>query len=191
MMMPIRIESQISLALTPKSMIDFERHFKRLQDALEVKNALEKNCVDMIDEGLWWNVMYQLNQASIEAADELQAETGKPYPKDSRVMVAAKSVEELQILTGDSYDTLFRDPAGNPIARKNQKYSEAPPMRLLSMALNLCYWLGYHDADKGHELHKEGGIGAWDRIEMAYKDGYAANSKPSSGQASVKTAGTF
>jgi hypothetical protein len=71
-------------------MIDFESHFKRLQDALEVKNALEKNCVDMIDEGLWWNVMYQLDQASIEAADELQAETGKPYPKDSRVMVAAK-----------------------------------------------------------------------------------------------------
>ena len=64
-------------------MIDFERHFKRLQDTLGVKNALGKNCVDVIDEGLWWNVMYELNQASIEAADELQGETGRPYPKDS------------------------------------------------------------------------------------------------------------
>lgn len=152
-------------------MIDFERHFKRLQDALEVKNALEKNCADVIDEGLWWNVIYQLNHASSEAADELQAETGRPYPKDSGVTVPVKTIEELNIMTGESYDVLFQDPLGKPIARKNQKYSEATPTRLLSMALNLCYWLGYHDADNSHELHKvkEGGIGAWDRINKAYK----------------------
>jgi hypothetical protein len=172
-------------------MIDFERHFKRLQDALGVKNALGKNCVDVIDEGLWWNVMYQLNQASIEAADELQGETGRHYPKDSGVIVPVKSVEELQIMTGESYDVLFQDHEGKPIARKNQKYSEAPPTRLLSMTLNLCYWLGYHDADKGHELHKEkeGGIGAWDRIDKAYKSGMSANPKSSSNQANAKTEG--
>lgn len=73
-------------------MIDFERHFKRLQNALGVKNALGKNCVDVIDEGLWWNVMHQLNQAFIEAADELQGETARPYPKDSGVIVPVKSV---------------------------------------------------------------------------------------------------
>lgn len=170
-------------------MIDFERHFKRLQDALGVKNALGKDCVDVIDEGLWWNVMYQLNQASIEAADELQGETGRPYPKDSGVIVPVKSVEELQIMTGESYDVLFQDHEGKPIARKNQKYSAAPPTRLLSMTLNLCYWLGYHDADKGHELHKEkeGGIGAWDRIDKAYKSGMSANPKSSSNQANAKT----
>jgi hypothetical protein len=170
-------------------MIDFERHFKRFQDALGVKNALGKNCVDVIDEGLWWNVMYQLNQASIEAADELQGETGRPYPKDSGVIVPVKSVEELQIMTGESYDVLFQDHEGKPIARKNQKYSAAPPTRLLSMTLNLCYWLGYHDADKGHELHKEkeGGIGAWDRIDKAYKSGMSANPKSSSNQANAKT----
>jgi hypothetical protein len=41
------------------------------------------------------------------------------------------------------------------------------------MTLNLCYWLGHHDADKGHELHKkeEGGIGAWDMIDKAYNSG--------------------
>jgi hypothetical protein len=173
-------------------MIDFERHFKRLQDALGMKNALGKNCSDMIDEGLWWNVMYQLNQASIEAADELQRETGRPYPKDSAVIVPAKSVKELKIMTGESYDVLFQDTQGKPIARKNQKYSEAPPTRLLSMTLNLCFWLGYLDADKGHELHneKEGGIGAWDRIDKAYKSGMAANPKSSSNQANAKTATT-
>ena len=74
-------------------------------------------------------------------------------------------------MTGESYDVLFQDPEGKPIARKNQKYPEAPPTRLLSMTLNLCYWLGYHDADKGHELHKEkeGGIGALDRIDKPTK----------------------
>jgi hypothetical protein len=170
-------------------MIDFERHFKRLQDALGVKDALGKNCIDVIDEGLWWNVMYQLNQASIEAADGLQGEAGRPYPKDSGVTVPVKSVEELQIMTGESYDALFQDHEGKPIARKNQKYSEAPPTRLLSMTLNLCYWLGYHDADKGHELHmeKEGGIGAWDRIDKAYKSGMAANPKSSSNKIDAKT----
>ena len=170
-------------------MIDSERYLKRLQDALGIKNAKGRNCVDVIDEGLWWNVMYQLNQASIEAADELQGETGRPYPKDSGVIVPVKSVEELQILTGESYDVLFQDHLGKPIARKNQKYSAAPPTRLLSMTLNLCYWLGYHDADKGHELHKEkeGGIGAWDRIDKAYKSGMSANPKSSSNQANAKT----
>jgi hypothetical protein len=89
-------------------MIDFERHFKRLQDALGLKNALGKNCVDVIDEGLWWNVMYQLNQASIEAADELHGVTGRTYPKDSVVIVPVKSVKELQIMTGESYDVLLK-----------------------------------------------------------------------------------
>jgi hypothetical protein len=169
-------------------MIDFERHFKRLQDALGVKNALGKNCADRVDEGLWWNVMYQMNQASIEAADELQRETGRPYPKESGVIVPAKSVEELNIMTGESYDVLFQDTLGKPIARKNQKYSEAPPTRLLSLTLNLCYWIGYYDADRGHKLHneKEGGIGAWDRIVKAYESGIAANPKSSSNQANVK-----
>jgi hypothetical protein len=172
-------------------MIDFERHFKSLQDALGVKNALGKSCADKIDEGLWWNVMYQINQASIETADELQGETGRPYPKDSGVSLPVKSVEELKIMTGESFDLLFQDPLGKPIARKNQKYSEAPPTRFLSMTLNLCYWLGYLDADKGHELHKEkeGGIGAWDRIVKAYESGIAANPKSSSNQANIKNEG--
>lgn len=170
-------------------MIDFERQFKRLQDALAVKNALRKNCIDVIDEGLWWNVMYQLNQASIEVADELQGETGRPYPKDSGVIVPVKTLEELKIMTGESYDVLFQDPLGKPLARKNQKYSVAPPTRLLSMTLNLCYWLGYHDADKGHELHKEkeGGIGAWDKIDKAYKSGYASHPKSKSTQSNDRT----
>ncbi len=102
------------------------------------------------------------------------------------VIVPVKSFEELQIMTGESYDVLFQDPEGKPIARKNQKYPEAPPTRLLSMTLNLCYWLGYHDADKGHELHKEkeGGIGALDRIDKPTK---AANPKSSSNHVNAKT----
>jgi len=49
--------------------------------------------------------------------------------------------------------------------------------------------LGYHDADKGHELYKEkeGGIGAWDRIDKAYKSGMSAKPKSSSNQANAKT----
>jgi hypothetical protein len=42
-------------------MMDFEIHFKRLQDALGVRNVLGKNCIDVMDDGLWWNVVYQLN----------------------------------------------------------------------------------------------------------------------------------
>ena len=54
-------------------------------------------------------------------------------------------------------------------------YEEAPPTRLLSQALILSYWLGYHDADKGHYLHEEE-IGAWKRIKEAYESGKSANS---------------
>ena len=42
--------------LPVSSMIKFEEYVKRVQDALGVKNVLGMNCVDVIDEGLWWNV---------------------------------------------------------------------------------------------------------------------------------------
>lgn len=127
-------------------MIEFKRHFQRLQDALGVKNALGKNCVDVIDEGLWWNVMYQLNQGSIECANELQEETGKPYSK--------------YYTDGEkAYDL---------------KYRESPPTRLLSQMLVVSYWLGYLDADKSHYLHEEE-VGALKRIKDAYESGKAAN----------------
>jgi hypothetical protein len=141
--------------------IDFEKHFQILQHALDVRNACGKNCIDKIDEQLWRDeVMEVLNEISFDAANELQKETGKPYPKDSYLV----------------------DGNGNfipgTLTRDNQKYSEQPPTRLLSMTLVLSYWLGFHDTDKGHQLQKEGegGIGAWDRIEKTYKSGFAANS---------------
>ena len=61
----------------------------------------------------------------------------------------------------------------------HQKYSDAPPTRLLSLTLILCYWLGFHDADEGHHLHqkKKGGIEACIRIKKAYDRGFADNPK--------------
>jgi len=158
-------------------MIDFEGHFKRLQDALGVRNTLGKYCVDVIDEGLWWNVMYQLNKASIKVADELQEETGKPYPKEFHVKGAVKSVEELNALTGETYDLLYQDSNGRLIARKNQKYSKAPPTRLLALNLILSYWLGWLDAKGGHALDTEP-VAAWRRIKEVYDKGKQDASKP-------------
>ena len=128
-------------------MINFEKHFNRLQDAISVKNTEGKNCADKIDEDLWWNkVMSELNQASIECAKELQKEIGKPYGKYYTDGTKA-------------YDL---------------NYEESPPTRLLAQALTVSYWLGYHDVDKGHYLHDEA-IGAKKRIIEAYESGKAAN----------------
>ena len=91
--------------------------------------------------------MEELNQASYDLADKLQDEVGKPYGKYFSDGVKA-------------YDL---------------NYEEAPPTRLLSQALILSYWLGYHDADRGHYLHEEE-IGAWKRIKEAYESGKSANS---------------
>jgi hypothetical protein len=89
-------------------MIDFQKHFERLQAALGVKSVLtQKNCVDKIDEQLWRDeVTPAINEITIETAEELQKETGKPYPKDSVLrdsngnIVGVKSVQELEKLTG-------------------------------------------------------------------------------------------
>ena len=147
-------------------MIDFQKHFQRLQTALGVKNASGKNCADIIDEQLWRDhVTKALNEISRESAGELQQETGKPYPKDS----------------------LLKESNGNiRILRKEQKYSEAPPTRLLSMTLNLIYWLGFFDASNDYEMH-EGAIGAWKRIEMAYQSGKAAHHNSKSNQPNANT----
>jgi hypothetical protein len=144
---------------------------------------------------------YQLNQVSIEAANELQQETGKSYVKPSyrtkdsvnkvtgkisfeefqKQKVSNDFVEEVQKRKGklNPYDLLLADSNHNIVGVwRLRKYSEAPPTRLLCMTLILCYWLGYHDADKGHELQKkeDEGIGARNRIENAYDSGFAANS---------------
>jgi hypothetical protein len=94
----------------------------------------------------WYDtVIKELNHLSYYCAKKLQMETGKPY----------------------------RKPFGDPLEWYDLPYEEAPPTRLLSMRLILCYWLGFHDADKGHDLQKEeeGNIGAWDMIDKAYKSG--------------------
>jgi hypothetical protein len=169
-------------------MIDFQRLFDKLQKALGVKNPLTgKNCADEIDEKLWrQNVIPTLDEISIETAVELQKETGRFYPKDSVLMdsnhriIGVKSLEELRnrIEKWDQDDLLLKNSNNDFVGiRKRQEYSEAPPTRLLSMTLNLCYWLGFIDASGDHELHKEGGIGAWDRIDKAYKSGFASHPK--------------
>jgi hypothetical protein len=65
-------------------MIDFNSHKNKLEGTLCVKNPLtNRNCIDNIEEKLWVdNVMPALNDISLKAADELQQETGKSYPKD-------------------------------------------------------------------------------------------------------------
>jgi hypothetical protein len=163
-------------------MIDFKKHHKRLEDAIGVRNpSTDKNCADEMDEHLWWNeVMRALNEISIESADELQEDTGKTYSKDSLLVPPAKSIEELLKMIGklDSDYTPLKDASGNFIGvRRNLRYSKAPPTRLLSMTLILCYWLGFMDASGTHALDP-GGIGAWDRIKKAYDNGKAYHPDP-------------
>jgi hypothetical protein len=184
-------------------MIDFESHKVKLEKALSVSNPLtRKNCVDMIDEKLWWeNVIPVLNDISLNAADELQEETRKPYPKDTKLIfsdaeghiVHVKSVEEFKRLTEniDPYDSILEDESGNLVGvRRNQKYSEQPPTRLLSMTLNLCYFIGFLEVDKVHQMDEENGISAWKRIVKAYEMGKASHPKSKSGLANAKTAAT-
>ncbi|MGB7632256.1 MAG: hypothetical protein WBL68_00900 [Nitrososphaeraceae archaeon] len=174
-------------------MIDFQRHFDRLQRTLCVKSAVTgKNCVDKIDEQLWQDeVMPVINKISFETADELQEETWRPYPKDSTLkfedaegqVIHVKSIEEFRRLTEklDPYESILKDSNGEFIGvRRNLKYSEAPPMRLLSMTLNLCYFLGFLDASANHEMDEDRGIGALKRIEEAYNKGKEAHSKSKS-----------
>lgn len=160
------IESQISSSFSLDIMIDFQKQFDRLQKALGEEYAPGKNCVDKIDEQIWWNkIMKELNEISLESANELQKETGKPYPKDSNVLIPIKTKEEIEQRTGESYDEVFRGSNGNIIvARKNLKYSEAPPTRILALNLILTYWLGWLDAKGGHALDTET-VAAWRRIQ--------------------------
>jgi hypothetical protein len=165
-------------------MIDFEKHHKRLEEALGVENPLTgKNCADKIDEQLWRDeVMKAINEISIESADELQNETGKPYPKDLLLtdpngnLASVKPIEELLKVTGklDSDYTPLEDPNGNLIGvRRNLKYYEAPPTRLLSITLILCYWVGFLTQAETMSLYP-GAIGAWDRIMKGYDKGKAS-----------------
>ena len=182
-------------------MIDFESHKKRLEGALEFRNPdTHKNCIDKIDEKLWRDkVMPALNDISLKATDELQEETGKRYPKDSyrnmdskNKIADVKSVEEYQQQTGKNIiveiqnqkeelnpnDWLLLDSNGNiEGVRRFQRYSEAPPTRLLSMTLNLCYFLGFLDASGNHQMDEKRGIGAKKRIEEAYNMGKASRPK--------------
>jgi hypothetical protein len=160
-----------------------------------------KNCIDKIDEKLWVdNVMPALKDISLKAADELQIETGKPYPKDSDVtfkdaedrIIHIKSVDEFRKLTKnvEPYNAILKDENDNIVGvRRNRKYSEQPPTRLLSMALNLCYFLGFLEVDKGHQMDEENGIGAWKRIVKAYEMGKASHPNSKSGQVNAKTSG--
>lgn len=183
-------------------MIDFLKHFERLQAALGVKNpSTNLTCSDKIDEQLWRDeVMPALNKISSESADELQKETWRPYPKDSTLTVEdaegqvihVKSIEEFRRLTEklDPYESILKDSNGEFVGiRRNLKYSEAPSTRLLSMTLNLCYFLGFLDASGNHEMDEDRGIGAWKRIEKAYQSGKASypKSKSKSNESNAKT----
>jgi hypothetical protein len=167
-------------------MIDFESHKNKLEGALSVRSPLtNKNCIDEIDEKLWWeNVIPALNQISIEAADELQEETGGFYPKDTwredanGNIIVYKSFDELQKAMGKlDPDVLpLSIPDGFIGFRRKLKYSQAPPTRSLSMTLVLCYFLGFLDASGDHEMHK-GAVGARERIINAYERGLASHPK--------------
>jgi hypothetical protein len=92
---------------------------------------------------------FELDKASIDCANELQGETGQPYGKDA--------TDGVKVWRAYNLD-----------------YRESPPTRLLSLALIVNYWLGYHDVDKGHCLHDEE-IGARGRLNDAYEKGMADN----------------
>ncbi|MGH9952450.1 MAG: hypothetical protein ACRD5J_12530 [Nitrososphaeraceae archaeon] len=139
-------------------MIDYESHKEKLEKALSAKNPLtDKNCIDKIEEKLWWeNVIPALNKISIEAANELQEETKRLYPKSSYLV----------------------DMNGNYIpgslTTDYQQYFEQTPTRLLSMTLVLSYFLGFLDASGDHEMH-EGAVEARERIINTYNLGKASH----------------
>ena len=116
------------------------------------------------------NVMSALSDISIKSADELQEETGKPFPKDSYVtfedaegnIIHVKSIDEFKRRTEnvEPYDSFLKVENSNIVGvRRNQKYSEQPPTRLLCMTLNLCYFLGFLDASGNHEMDEETVLG--------------------------------
>ena len=130
-----------------------------------------------------------INKISLESADELQEETVRPYPKDSPLedaegqVIYVKTIEEFRRPTEklDPYESILKDSNGEFIGvRRNLTYSEAPPTRLLSMTLNLCYFIGFLDASANHEMDEDRGIGAWKKIEEAYNKGKEAHSKSKS-----------
>jgi hypothetical protein len=175
--------------------IDFESHKDKLEKALAIKNPLtDKNCVDKIEEKLWLdNVIPALNEISIETVDELQDETKGYYPKDSTLtdsngnIVYVKTIEELEKVSGKLAPNVvpLRMANGDFYGfQRKLRYSEAPPTRLLSLALNLCY-----RSSGDHEMHKknEGGIGVWERIEQAYKSGFNSNLESKFNQANART----
>lgn len=179
-------------------MIDFESHKQKLEEALRVRNPeTKKNCIDKIEEKLWVdNVMPALNDISLKAADELQKETGRSYHKDSNLVNPStgkktifKSVEDLVEAVGDlEPDEVPRWVNGYIVAiGRDLKYSQAPPTRLLSLTLNLCYFLGFLDASNNHEMDEENGIGAQIRIEETYRLGKESHPNSKSNQTNAKT----
>lgn len=176
--------------------MDYEAHKDKLEKALEIKNPLTgMNCIDKIDKKLWWdNVIPALNEISIKIADELQDETKRYYPKDSYLMdpttnkiAYVKTFEELEKVTGKL------DPDVVPLRMANGdfygfqrklKYSEAPPTRLLSLALILCYELGFLDASENHEMHEDA-IGAKIRLIKAYEAGKTSHSNSKNADATT------
>jgi hypothetical protein len=126
--------------------------------------------------------MYALNDFSLKAADELQ-EPGKFYPKTSFIHPGVKTDDELQKILGTLKPEDIRYKGLNDLfigVCRKQKYSEAPPTRLLSMTLVLSYFLGFLDASGDHEMHEEA-LGARERIIQAYDKGKASHPKSKSG----------
>lgn len=62
--------SQIILGLTPSPIIDFQKHFERLQKVLSEEYAPGRNSIDRIDEETWWNkIIKVLNDISSKSAE--------------------------------------------------------------------------------------------------------------------------
>ena len=164
-------------------MIDFEARKKKLERGTLLRILIQTRTVSINQMRKYTeeNVMPELSDISIKATDELQEETGKPFPKDSYVtfedaegnIIHVKSIDEFKRRTENvGLDSFLKVENSNIVgARRNQKYSKQPPTRLLCMTLNLCYFLGFLDAGGNHEMDEETGIGAKKRIEEAYKMG--------------------
>ena len=103
--------------------MDYRKYMKRMNLAIG-------KAADKIDEGPWWNsTMKELNQMSIESANELQHDIDLTLAREN------KQIKYLK-------------PSRNGQPEYMLDLFEAPPMRLLAMGIVLAGWLGWVMRDK-------------------------------------------
>ena len=123
-------------------MVELRKYAKAIQDLVGKEHSPNKNFADYIDEKQWLPTV-------VKELDKLSLECAKELEKETG--------------TYPKFNSEY--PNGQPL-------EIAPPTRILSLSLILCYWLGWVNNEK----NLDAGLPyqpfkAWDRILKAYMAG--------------------